>query len=61
MRTVGAIAMFLMWVKMGYWMKLFEGPAMFITQIYEVVASIKGFIMIYIVVLAAFANLFGII
>ena len=53
--------MFLMWVKMGYWMKLFEGPAMFITQIYEVVASIKGFIMIYIVVLAAFANLFGII
>jgi hypothetical protein len=31
LRTVGAIAMFLMWIKMGYWMKLFEGPAMFIT------------------------------
>ena len=53
--------MFLMWVKIGYWMKLFEGPAMFITQIYEVIASIKGFISIYLVVLAAFANLFAII
>ena len=60
-RTLGAVCMFLMWAKMGYWMNLFDGPAMFITQIYEVVASIKGFSIIYLVVLAAFANFFAII
>ena len=58
-RTVGAVGMFLMWIKMFYWMKLFEGPAYFITQINEVMISIGGFSQMYLIVLLAFANLFA--
>ena len=60
-RTIGAIGMFMMWIKMFYWGKLFEGPAYFITQIIEVMNSIGGFGKMYLIVVFAFANMFAII
>lgn len=60
-RTIGSVGMFLMWIKLFYWMKLFEGPAHFITQIHEVIISIGGFTQMFIIVLLAFSNLFVII
>jgi hypothetical protein len=60
-RLLGAFNMFLMWIKMFYWMKLYSGPAYFLIQLQETVIAVAGFAVMYAVVLLGFANFFHII
>ena len=57
-RTVGALAVFFMWIKLFYWLRLFRMTAHFITLISQTIWEIRVFTLMLFVVLGAFANFF---
>jgi len=61
MRSVGAVACFLLWIKVFYWMRLFAPTAHFITLIFQTIADVKIFTLMLVIILFAFANFFYII
>lgn len=56
-----AIACWLMWIKIYYMMRLFKDTAHFITLIARVLADIKTFSIMLVIVMLAFANFFYVI
>jgi len=61
MRTIGAYACFLMWLKMFYWMSLFESTAYYVKLIKQTIADCMTFMLMILIILLAFANFFLII
>lgn len=54
--TYASIAIFLMWVKLFYWMRLFESLAAFIRLISQTIYDTRGFSPMFIICIAMFAN-----
>lgn len=61
MRTIGAYACFFMWLKMFYWMSLFESTAYYVKLIKQTIADCMTFMLMILIILLAFANFFLII
>ena len=61
MRLVGALAVFIMWIKIFYWMRLFRFFAHFIALLSQTARDISTFTVMLFLILAAFANFFYII
>lgn len=57
-RAHGAVAAFLIGIKVFYWMRLFKSSAFFIRLIVETLADVKVFVGLMFVILYAFANFF---
>jgi hypothetical protein len=51
----------MLWLKLFYWASLWDGPAYFIIQFEKTAESVTGFIVMYSVMILAFANFFFII
>jgi len=60
-RIIAAITVFLLWIKVFYWMRLFESTAYFINLISQTIADIKIFLYLVLIVVIAFANVFFIL
>ena len=60
-RTIGALTVFMFWIKCFYWMRVFQIFAHFITLITETIMGIRTFMFMLILSLCGFANLFFII
>ena len=60
-RTVAALAAFLLWIKVFYWMRLFRKTAYFITLITQTIFDIKVFVLMLLLIISAFANFYFII
>ena len=43
---------------MFYWMSLFEEPAYFVVQLYKTLFAVKGFVILFFIVLLSFATYF---
>ena len=61
LRAFGAIAVFLLWIKTFYWMRLFKNLASFITLITQTLWDIRTFSIMVFLIICAFANFFYII
>jgi hypothetical protein len=61
LRMIGALGVFLLWVKLFYWMRLFRSTAYFITLVTEVILDIRVFMVMLFIMLCAFASFFKII
>ena len=53
----GSIAVFMMWFKLFYWMRLFKPFSAFIRMITEIIKDIQVFLVMLIIALGAFANI----
>jgi len=53
---VASVALFLMWFKLFYWMRLFKSFSAFIRMIAEIMKDIQVFLVMLIIALGAFAN-----
>jgi hypothetical protein len=60
-RTVGAVCCFLLWIKMFYWMRLFRESSHFIVLISTTLYDIRVFVVMLLIIIVAFANLFFVI
>jgi hypothetical protein len=60
-RTIGAVACWMMWFKVFYWMRLFKKTAHFITLISTTIYDIRIFSIMLVIILIAFANFFFVI
>ena len=56
LQIYGAVAVFLMWIKLFYWMRLFKPFSAFIRMISEILKDIQVFMVMLIISLGAFAN-----
>ena len=54
---LASVAIFLMWIKLFYWMRLFKSFSAFIVMIAEIIKDIKVFLVMLIISLCAFANI----
>lgn len=59
--TIGAIATWCMWIKVFYWMRLFNFSAHYVTLITQIIDDVRVFMLMLIIVMTAFANFFYII
>jgi len=57
LQVFGAIAIFMMWFKLFYWMRLFKPFSAFIRMITEIIKDIQVFLVMLIISLSAFANI----
>ena len=57
LQVYGAIAIFMMWFKLFYWMRLFKPFSAFIRMITEIIMDIQVFLVMLIISLSAFANI----
>lgn len=57
-RAMGAVGCFVMWVKVFYWMRLFNGTAPFVTLIIATLRDIRVFMVMLFIIIAGFANFF---
>ena len=60
-RGVGAIAMYLFWIKNFFWMRIFSSYAHFITLISQTIIDVKTFSVMLILIICAYANFFHVI
>ena len=60
-RTFGSIAIFLAWIRLFYWMRLFKNTAYYVNLISQTIIDVKVFILLMIVMICAFSNLFSIL
>ena len=60
-RTLGSLVAFLMWIKVFYWMRLFNTPAYFINLITQTISDIRIFALLVFIIICAFANFFYIL
>lgn len=56
LQILGCIAVFLMWIKLFYWMRLFKSFSAFIRMITEIISDIKVFLVMLLIALGAFTN-----
>jgi hypothetical protein len=57
LQIIGSVAVFIMWVKLFYWMRLFKPFSAFIRMITEIIKDIQVFLVMLIIALGAFANI----
>jgi len=55
-RVVGSIAIFLLWVKFFYFLRIFEPTSAFIRMITQIIVDMGVFASIYLLAIFAFAN-----
>lgn len=60
-RTIGATACLMMWLKIFYWMRLFDKTAHYVTLIVQTITNVEVFFIMLTIVMLAFANFFFII
>ena len=60
-RQASAYGIFMLWIKMFYWMGLWPEPAYFLVQLSRTLIAVSGFITLFFFVLIAFANYFFIL
>ena len=53
--------MWIMWVKLFYWMRLFKNTAHFITLISRTIYDVRIFMLMLLIILCSFANFFFLI
>lgn len=57
-RTNGGIVLFLLWIKMFYWLRLFGSTASFIKLIIDTIYDLRQFFILIVVIMASFISLF---
>ena len=57
LQIIGSVAVFIMWIKLFYWMRLFKPFSAFIRMITEIMKDIRVFLVMLIIALSAFANI----
>ena len=57
-RTNGGIVLFLLWIKMFYWLRLFGPTAAFIKLIINTIFDLRQFFILIVVIMASFVSLF---
>ena len=57
-RQLAIFAVLMMWLKLFYWMRLFEATASFIRMTKEIFVDIKAFMVMLIITVCTFANAF---
>jgi hypothetical protein len=57
-RTIGGFGVFFMWIKVFYWMRLFPSLAYYVNLIKQTVVDVQSFLLMCIIIIAAFANFF---
>ena len=55
-RVTAAIAVWFMWFKLIYWLRLFSSTSYYIRLIQDTIYDIRYFLLVYIVILGMFAN-----
>ena len=55
-KPYASVAVFLMWVKLFYWMRLFENQAGFIRLLSQILYDTRAFSLMLMICLAMFAN-----
>jgi hypothetical protein len=55
-RTIGALAGWVMWIKVFYWMRLFKSTSYFIILIQRTIIDSASFIIMLVIVFSAYAN-----
>mmetsp|Transcript_28580 Transcript_28580/g.38104 ORF Transcript_28580/g.38104 Transcript_28580/m.38104 type:complete len:140 (+) Transcript_28580:470-889(+) len=55
-KLLAAVAMFMMYIKLFYWLRLFESTAAFIRMLYEIINDIVPFLTFLVCCIAMFAN-----
>ena len=55
-KILGAISIFLLYLKFFYWLRLFDGTAAFIRMLKEIVIDIVPFLTFLVVCVAMFGN-----
>ena len=58
LKTIAAFCLFLMCLKMFYFMKLFEKPAYFLAQLKHTIAAVLGFLVMFLVLVMSFSLVF---
>mmetsp|Transcript_34071 Transcript_34071/g.45898 ORF Transcript_34071/g.45898 Transcript_34071/m.45898 type:complete len:178 (+) Transcript_34071:2258-2791(+) len=58
LRDWASLAVILMWLKLFYWMRLFQPTAFFLRMLTEILSDIRFFIPLFIICMAMFANAF---
>ena len=58
LRAYIGFACFIMWIKVFYWMRLWESTAYYVKLITQTLSDVKLFLLLCLVILFAFANLF---
>jgi hypothetical protein len=57
-RTLTAYAVFLMWLKIPYFMRIIDSTAPFIRMISEIIKDSRDFMLVFLLVIVAFGNSF---
>lgn len=57
---ITGIAVFLMWLKLFYFLRLFKNTAAFIRMIVEMIKDIRVFLLVFFIAIFAFANAYAI-
>ena len=55
-KICAAVAMLMMYIKLFYWLRLFESTAAFIRMLYEIIEDVKPFLTFLVIAIAMFAN-----
>ena len=56
MHTFGSFACFFMWIKIFYWMRLFQSLAYYVKLIQQTLADIAGFMLMVLIILTSFGS-----
>jgi len=56
--SLGCIAVFIMWIRVFYWLRLFPEIARFLRLIEETIKDMKAFAILFLIILLAFGNVF---
>jgi len=59
--TIGGFACFFMWIKVFYWMRLFEALAYYVKLIVQTLIDSGNFMLMVFIIISAFANFFYVI
>jgi hypothetical protein len=58
LRAYFGVASFIMWIKIFYWMKLFQNISFYVKLITQTLSDVKLFLTLCLFIIFAFANLF---
>lgn len=57
-RTMGGMVVFLLWIKMFYWLRLFSSTAYFIKLILNTIFDLRNFFILILIIMASFITMF---
>lgn len=56
MHTIGSFSCFFMWIKIFYWMRLFQSLAYYVKLIQQTITDIAGFMLMVVIILTSFGS-----